>query len=165
VSGTTDICFNKPVTKKFHVGCSGNTISGRRLFQTRHNIILHVPVLRLPPTALRAFLAVDAIRSVQQVEVIRMEALSSSETSAHLVFLRSVRRLLVTTNVVPSSPILVTLMKEALSSSETSPHLVFLRSVRRLLVRLTSQFTDSCDPHDGGVTFLRDVGCYNSHAA
>jgi hypothetical protein len=38
----------------------------------------------------------------------------------HLVFLRSVRRLLVTTSVIPSSPILVTLMKEALGSSETS---------------------------------------------
>jgi hypothetical protein len=37
-----------------------------------------------------------------------------------LVFLRSVRRLLVTASDVPSSPILVTLMKEALSSSETS---------------------------------------------
>jgi hypothetical protein len=35
------------------------------------------------------------------------------------VFLRSVRQLLVT-SVVPSSQILVTLMKEALSSSETS---------------------------------------------
>jgi hypothetical protein len=35
-------------------------------------------------------------------------------------FLRSMRRLLVTASVVPSSPILVTLMKEALSSSETS---------------------------------------------
>jgi hypothetical protein len=34
--------------------------------------------------------------------------------------LRSVRQLLVTASVVPSSPILVTLMKEALSSSETS---------------------------------------------
>jgi hypothetical protein len=34
--------------------------------------------------------------------------------------LRSLRRLLVAPNVVPSSPILVTLMKEALSSSETS---------------------------------------------
>jgi hypothetical protein len=33
---------------------------------------------------------------------------------------RNVRRLLVTANVVPSSPILVTLMKEALHSSETS---------------------------------------------
>jgi hypothetical protein len=32
----------------------------------------------------------------------------------------SMRRLLVTASVVPSSPILVTLMKEALSSSETS---------------------------------------------
>jgi hypothetical protein len=36
------------------------------------------------------------------------------------VFVRSVRRLLVTASVVPISPILVTLMKEALSSSETS---------------------------------------------
>jgi hypothetical protein len=36
------------------------------------------------------------------------------------VFLRSVRRLLVTANVAPSSPISVTLMMEALSFSETS---------------------------------------------
>jgi hypothetical protein len=36
------------------------------------------------------------------------------------MFLRSVRRLLVTASVVPSSPILVMLMNEALSSSETS---------------------------------------------
>jgi hypothetical protein len=41
-------------------------------------------------------------------------------TSNRLLFLSSVRRLLVTASVVPSSPILVTLMKEALSSSETS---------------------------------------------
>jgi hypothetical protein len=38
----------------------------------------------------------------------------------NLVFLCSVRRLLVTASVVPSSPILVTLMKEMLSSSEKS---------------------------------------------
>jgi hypothetical protein len=37
-----------------------------------------------------------------------------------LVFLRSVCRLLVRTNVIPSSPILVTLMMETLRSSETS---------------------------------------------
>jgi hypothetical protein len=37
-----------------------------------------------------------------------------------LVFLRRVHWLLVTASGVPSSPILVTLMKEALSSSETS---------------------------------------------
>jgi hypothetical protein len=36
------------------------------------------------------------------------------------VFLRSMRWLLVTANIVPSSPILVTLMMEALSSSKTS---------------------------------------------
>jgi hypothetical protein len=45
----------------------------------------------------------------------------------HFVFLRSVRRLLVTASVVPRSPILVTQM-EALSSSETS---VLTRSTRR----------------------------------
>jgi hypothetical protein len=44
-----------------------------------------------------------------------------------LVFLRSLRRLLVTASVVPSSPILVTLMKEALSSFETS---VLIRATR-----------------------------------
>jgi hypothetical protein len=43
-------------------------------------------------------------------------------------FLRSVRRLLVTASVVPSSPILVTQMMEAPSSSETS---VLTRPTRR----------------------------------
>jgi hypothetical protein len=38
----------------------------------------------------------------------------------NFVFLRSVRRLLVTANVVSSTPIVVTLMMDALSSSETS---------------------------------------------
>jgi hypothetical protein len=38
------------------------------------------------------------------------------------------RRLLITAIVVPSSPILITLMKEALSSSETS---VLTRATRR----------------------------------
>jgi hypothetical protein len=41
---------------------------------------------------------------------------------------RCVRRLLVTASVVPSSPILVTLMKEALRSYETS---VLTRATRR----------------------------------
>jgi hypothetical protein len=45
-----------------------------------------------------------------------------------LVILRSVHRLLVTASVVPSSPILVTLVKEALSSSETP---VLTRATRR----------------------------------
>jgi hypothetical protein len=45
-----------------------------------------------------------------------------------MAFLRSVRRLLVTASFVPSSPILVILMKEALSSSET---LVLTKATRR----------------------------------
>jgi hypothetical protein len=45
-----------------------------------------------------------------------------------LVFLRSVLQLLVRASVVPSSPIIVTLMKEVLRSSETS---VLTRVTRR----------------------------------
>jgi hypothetical protein len=52
----------------------------------------------------------------------------SEDLSGSLVFLHHVRWLLVTASVVPSSPILVTLMKEALRSSETS---VLTRATRR----------------------------------
>jgi hypothetical protein len=45
-----------------------------------------------------------------------------------MVFLPSVRRLLVTAKVVPSPPILVTLMMEALRSSKTS---ILTRAARR----------------------------------
>jgi hypothetical protein len=48
--------------------------------------------------------------------------------NTYLVFLRSVRRLLVATCVVPSSPIFVALMKVAPGSSETS---VLTRATRR----------------------------------
>jgi hypothetical protein len=44
----------------------------------------------------------------------------NTNTCYYLVFVCSVRRLLVTANLVPSSPILVTLMMEALGSSKTS---------------------------------------------
>jgi hypothetical protein len=49
-------------------------------------------------------------------------------TSKRSVFLRSVRQLLVTANVFPSSPILVILMLETLGSSEAS---VLARATRR----------------------------------
>jgi hypothetical protein len=44
----------------------------------------------------------------------------SEEASASLVFLGSMRRLLVAASVLPSSSILVALMKEVLGSSKTS---------------------------------------------
>jgi hypothetical protein len=52
----------------------------------------------------------------------------TSNRRTHDLFLCSVRRLLVTANVVSSSPILVTLMMEARNSSETS---VLRRATRR----------------------------------
>jgi hypothetical protein len=53
---------------------------------------------------------------------------TSQKTPFYFVFLCSVRRLSVIASLVPSSLILVTLMKEALSSSETS---VLTRATRR----------------------------------
>jgi hypothetical protein len=55
---------------------------------------------------------------LRRVALVRTDV--SEEFSAHFIFLRSLRRLLVTANVFPSSLILVTLMMKALSSSETS---------------------------------------------
>jgi hypothetical protein len=64
--------------------------------------------------------------SASFIKVTRIGELGT--TLAVIIFLRSVRRLLITSGVVPSSPILVTLMKEALSASETS---VLTRATRR----------------------------------
>jgi hypothetical protein len=57
---------------------------------------------------------------LRRVALLRADVSEEVSASSIMVFLRSVRRLLVTASVVPGSPILVTLMKEALSSSETS---------------------------------------------
>jgi hypothetical protein len=60
-------------------------------------------------------------RSASFIRVKRIGELGTTlALTSNQVFLRSVRRLLVTASVVPISPILLTLMKEALSSSETS---------------------------------------------
>jgi hypothetical protein len=62
------------------------------------------------------------------IRVIRFGELGTTLTVTHLVFLPSLRRLLVTASAFPSSPILVNLMKEALRSSEMS---VPTRATRR----------------------------------
>jgi hypothetical protein len=54
------------------------------------------------------------------VALVRTDVSDELSASFIRVASRSVRRLLVTAGVVPSSPILFTLMKEVLSSSETS---------------------------------------------
>jgi hypothetical protein len=59
--------------------------------------------------------------SASIIRMTRIRQLGTTEYYlSHFVFLRSVCRLLVTANAVPSSSIPVTLMMEALSSSETS---------------------------------------------
>jgi hypothetical protein len=68
-------------------------------------------------------------RSASIVRVIRIGELGTTlAVTSNRCTLRRVRRLLVTANVVPSSPILITLMMEALRSSETS---VLTRATRR----------------------------------
>jgi hypothetical protein len=68
----------------------------------------------------------------------------TKQPSNHFVFLRSVRRLLVTASVVPSSPILVTLMKETQSYSETS---LQTRATWRKIPKDTILHLDSCFSH------------------
>jgi hypothetical protein len=55
-----------------------------------------------------------------RVALVRTDVLEELSASFIRVFLCSMRQLLVTNSIVPSPPILLTLMKEALSSSETS---------------------------------------------
>jgi hypothetical protein len=69
-------------------------------------------------------LSASFIRVTSIGELGTMPALTSNRRTLR----RSVRRLLDRASVIPSSPILVTLMKEALSSSET---LVLTRAKRR----------------------------------
>jgi hypothetical protein len=64
-------------------------------------------------------LSASIIRVTRIGELGRTLVVTSNQL-AHFVFLRSMRWLLVTANVVLSSPILVTLMKEAPGSSEKS---------------------------------------------
>jgi hypothetical protein len=85
----------------------------------------------MPPS--RMLCRVDLVRTDVSKErsapIIRVTRIGELGTT--LAVLRSVRRLLVTANVVPSSPILATLVMEAMPSSETQ--------IRR------SQMTDSVD--------------------
>jgi hypothetical protein len=66
---------------------------------------------------------------LRRVALVRND-ISDELGTSFISFLCSVRLLLVTASVVPSSLILVTLMKVALSSSETS---VLTRAMRRII--------------------------------
>jgi hypothetical protein len=69
------------------------------------------------------------------------------------------RRLLVRASVVPSSPILVTLMKEALSSSETP---VLARAIRRNIPEDAILNTDfAIHVMKDGINYLHFPLCYN----
>jgi hypothetical protein len=60
------------------------------------------------------------VTSIGELETTPAATTTDARCDEDVVFLRSVRRVLVTASVVYISPILVTLMKEALSYSETS---------------------------------------------
>jgi hypothetical protein len=54
---------------------------------------------------------------IRMIKIAELGTTLAVTSNRRIVFLRSVRRLLVTANVVPSSPILVALMIEVLGSS------------------------------------------------
>jgi hypothetical protein len=87
---------------------------------------IHIPLLphschmSRPPHPPRLYNSNYTWQRVQIMKLLVMQA--------HLVFLRCLRQLLVTASIVPSSPILVTLIKEALRFSESS---VLTRATRR----------------------------------
>jgi hypothetical protein len=71
---------------------------------------------------------VESSCKLRVTRICELGTTQAATSNRRTVFLRSVRRLLVAACVVPSSPILITLIKEALGSSETS---VLTRATRR----------------------------------
>jgi hypothetical protein len=88
-------------------------------------MLRHVALVR---TDVSVELSASFIRATRIDELGTMLSVTSNRLTLHLAFVRSVRRLLVTASVFPSSLILVNLMKEAQISSETS---VLTRATRR----------------------------------
>jgi hypothetical protein len=72
---------------------------------------------------------IDSIVRVTRIGELGTLAVTSNR-STHVAFFRSVLRLLITVNIVPSSLILVTVMMEVIHSSETSVH---TRATRRYI--------------------------------
>jgi hypothetical protein len=91
-------------------------------------MLRHVALVRTDVSEeLRAyFIKVTRIGELRTTLAVTSKSLPKEEH--YVKFLRNMRWLLVRASVVPSSPILVILMKEALSSSETS---VLTRATRR----------------------------------
>jgi hypothetical protein len=92
--------------------------------------------------------------SASIIRVTRIGELGTLAVTSNRRTLRNLRRLLVTANVVPSKPVLVSFMREVLSSSETS---VLTRATARNILEdailrshrrenLKSYIAKSCSP-------------------
>jgi hypothetical protein len=115
-------------------------VSEDRIAHVRSSPIVVTPMMQAIPSSETSVLTRVRRRNIPENGILhsyRRENLKSyivvlhgeaTNRHIHIVFLRSVLRLPDTANVVPSSPILATLMIEAIHSYETS---VLTRSTRR----------------------------------
>jgi hypothetical protein len=121
--------LSAPFIRVTRIGEIGTTLAVASNLRTLRRLLVTAGVVPISPILVTLMkVALSSSETLVLATDARCEEIPSETGSCHLVFLRSVRRLLIAASVVPSSPILVTLMKEALNSSETS---VLTRTTRR----------------------------------
>jgi hypothetical protein len=124
-------CYERPPYSLVRFDAKSLRFVIRKFYSTKRIILEPLSWWRMTSSGMLRRVALERTNVSEKLTASFIRVTTIGElwtTLAVTIFLRSVRRLLVTASVVPSSPIIVTLMKEALSSSETS---VLTRATKR----------------------------------